>query len=275
MGRRNAIIMLCLAVVLALLASVLTYKWLQKKEVVTEVSKPVLVAVAGVDLSWGTPLTSEMIKLSPYLKDSLPAGYFGDVASLQGRTVIYPLQRGEVILESKLAPTTLKGGGVAAIITPNKRAMTISVDKVVGVSGFLEPGHHVDVLVSLGRRENPITKIVLEDMLVLAAGRQLSQQAKGDDKQVQKVDVVTLEVTPQEAEKLALAANEGNIRLALRNYVDKDIVPTRGETIPTLLAGNNYKKSVDVSTTTRRAVPQKRKYTMTVIRGTDLREVKF
>ena len=277
MGRRNAIIMLCLAVVLALLVSVLTYNWLQKRtEVATKVSKPVLVAVAGVDLPWGTPLTAETIKLIPHLEASLPVGHFRDVASLQGRTIIRPLQSGEIILESKLAPTTVKGGGVAAIITPSKRAMAIKVDKVVGVSGFVKPGHRVDVLVSLARGDTPITKIVLEDMLVLAAGTQLEQAPEGDKKkEAQRVDVVTLEVTPQEAEKLALAANEGRLRLALRNYIDNERVPTRGATIPALLAGNGFVPVAKGKKVTYQAVPQKRTYTMTVIRGTDLKEVKF
>ncbi len=109
------------------------------------------VVVAAVDLTWGTSLTGDMIKVVPYLKESLPPGYFSDAAAVIGRTIIYPVKANEPIFESKLAPTTVAMGGVAALVTPKKRAMAVKVDKFVGVSGFIHPGNRVDVLVTLSK----------------------------------------------------------------------------------------------------------------------------
>ena len=157
-----------------------------------------------------------MIKVVPYLKESLPPGYFSDAASVTGRTIIYPAKANEPIFESKLAPSTLAGGGVAALVTPKKRAMAVKVDKFVGVSGFVHPGNRVDVLVTISkgeRAQSPTTKIVLENILVLATGTDLENTGKQE--KPSQVDVITLEVTPEEGERLALAATEGKLQLAL------------------------------------------------------------
>lgn len=117
MGKRNALIMLGIAVVFALLAAFMAYGWLQKKSSADLANRPILVAVAEADLKIGSNLTADMIRMAPSLRSSLPSGYFADSVQPQGRTLLYPLKAGELILESKLAPSTLKGGGVAAIIT--------------------------------------------------------------------------------------------------------------------------------------------------------------
>jgi len=121
---------------------------------------------------------------------------------------------------------------------------------VIGVSGFVHPGNRVDVLVSLqrsGREENPITKIVLQNIPVLATGTEIEQKGK-NEKPVQ-VDVITLELTPDEAEKLALATTEGKIQLALRGYNSSEEVSTRGATIPTLLSGQSTESGAAVKGT--------------------------
>jgi pilus assembly protein CpaB len=289
MAKRNAIIVLGIAVVFAFLAALMAYNWLQKRTTAVTVMKPQLVAVAAADLAWGTSLTDETVKMAPYLVTSLPDGYFLNEAQLKGRTILYPLKKGELILESKLAPASIKGGGIAAIIPSNKRAMAVKVDKVVGVSGFINPGHHVDVLVTLSSDADKfITKIVLENVLVLATGPAVEKT--GNKEKPSEVDVVTLEVTPQEAEKLALAATEGKLRLALRNYADKEDVFTRGSTISTLLA--SYAGPVQAtaavphkSSKSKRIAPQAavtqvtpsepKTFTVEIINGSERREVKF
>lgn len=285
MARRNAIIVLGVAVVFALLTAVMAYNWLQKRTATGTDTKPEQVAVAAADLSWGTMLTDDMVKMVPYLKASLPDGYFPDAAQVRGRTILYPMKRGELILESRLAPAAGKGGGVAAIVTPGKRAMAVKVDKIVGVSGFVEPGHRVDVLVTISRySDSPVTKIVLENMLVIATGAEM-EKTGGKNKPTQ-VDVVTLEVTPQEAEKLALAATEGKLRLALRSYGDKEDVATRGATIGSLLSGSTpgpAKAALRPAPRPRRVerqtpaapAPAPRAMTVEVIRGNETKEVKF
>ena len=233
------VIMLVVALLIAGIVSYWSYGLLQKKTV--EQAAPTdtqQVAVAAYDLKWGTVITSEVVKTQPYLKGSLPTGYIADPAAAIGRVVMYPMQVNEPLTESRLAPASVKLGGVAAIVSPKKRAMAVKVDKVVGVSGFIHPGHRVDVLVSLAKTDKvqqPITKIVLENIPVLAVGTEI-EQAAGQKEKPAQVDVITLEVTPEEGEKLALSATEGKLQLALRNYTDTEDVQTRGTTIPNLLA---------------------------------------
>jgi pilus assembly protein CpaB len=237
MGKYKPFILLGTAVVVALVTSVLIYNWLQRK---SKAEIPEMqtqsVAVAATNLSWGTILTKDMIRVTPFLKTSLPEGYFSDPASLVGRVLTSPVKANEPIFETKLAPTSVKTGGVAAVVSPKKRAIAVKVDKVIGVSGFIHPNNRVDVLVTLATGKTPtsITKTVLENILVLAAGPEF--EAKGKEEKPSPVDVVTLEVTPEEAEKLALAATEGKILLTLRNFSDTEDVMTKGMTIPTLLA---------------------------------------
>ncbi len=234
---KKPIFLLVLTIAVALIISILSYSWLQKKANVKQSSLDTQMAtVAAFDLPWGTVLRGEMIKKAPFLKESLPPGYFAEPFSLEGRVLISPVKANEAILESRLAPNNITTGGVAAVIDPKKRAMAVKVDKVIGVSGFIHPNNHVDVLVTLtktGKENNPITKIVLQNILVLAAGTEME---KAKNEKPSPVDVITLEVTPEEAEKLALAASEGKIQLALRNFINTEEVLTKGATVPVLIA---------------------------------------
>jgi len=239
------IIMFGGALLIAFIVALVTYsKFSKKTEVKTEavMVKPEPVAVATTDLAWGTTLDLHMIKVMPYLKESLPAGHFTDPSNLVGRTVLYPISVNEPIFESRLAPTTVGAGGIAAVVKPSKRVMAVKVNKIIGVAGFLHPGNRVDVLVTI--RSKPITtKIVLENILILATGPKMAAGSKQE--KAQPVNVVTLELTPEEAEKMALAVSEGSISLALRNYADTEDVFTEGATKATLLS--SYKKRMEAS----------------------------
>ena len=284
MGKYRPFIFLGLAIIIAFVTSVLIYNFLQRKAKVKDVTlETQSIAVAKVDLNWGTVLTSEVIEMKPFLKKSLPAGHFTDSSSLTGRVLIFPVKTNEPIFESKLAPTSIKTGGVAAVVSPKKRAVAVKVDKVIGVAGFVNPGNRVDVLVTIatGKTSEPITKIVLENILVLAAGPEI--QTKGKEERPSPVDVITLEVTPEEAEKLALAATEGKLQLALRNFTDTEDVHTRGTTIPALLA--SYTTAKETRPVTGRTVaprgtakpPSEKPHAFIVelIKGTKASEVKF
>jgi len=239
MGKLRPVILLGVAVVIALITTLLIYSSIQKRAGVAKVpiqeTQPI--AMATVDLNWGTVVVKEMVKMEPFLKSSLPAGAYTDMGSLLGRVVISSIRAKEPFLESRLAPQSMKTGGVAAVISSKKRAVAVKVDKVIGVAGFVHPGNRVDVLVTMskGKAAEPVTKIVLENILVLAAGPEV-QTAKGKEQQPATVDVITLEVTPEEAEQLALAATEGKLQLALRGLIDTEEVLTKGSSIPTLLA---------------------------------------
>lgn len=249
MGKYKPVVLIGAAIVVALITSIAAYNWLKEKAAAKESSfQTQPVAVAIMDLSWGTVLNKEMIKQVTFLKGSLPDGeYFSDPSSLQGRVLISPVKASEPILKSRLAPDSVSSGGVAAIIDPKKRAMAVKVDKVIGVSGFVHPGNRVDVLVTLTKTDKdatPITKIVLQNIPVLAVGTEMEQKGK-NEKPVQ-VDVITLELTPEEAEKLALATTQGKIQLALRNYNNTEEVLTKGATIPALLTGQSTQSGTRV-----------------------------
>ncbi len=260
MGKFRPVILLGAAVIIALVTTYLIYSSIQKRTGV--VKAPILetqpIAIATVDLNWGTVVVKEMVKMDPFLKSSLPAGAYTDMNSLLGRVVISSIKAKEPFLESRLAPQSLKTGGVAAVIASNKRAVAVRVDKVIGVAGFVKPGNRVDVLVTMakGKTGEAITKIVLENMLVLAAGPEV-QTAKGKEQQAAPVNVITLEVTPEEAEKLALAATEGKLQLALRGLTDTEEVLTQGAVVPALLA--SYSGSGSIAKPTGKAASLARK----------------
>jgi pilus assembly protein CpaB len=248
MKRSQPFILFGLAACMALVTSVLVYNWLQRQPKVVEKvigSQTELVAVAVGDLFWGTKLTPEHIKLVPFPTGSLPEGRFPSVETLQDRVLVSNVKTNEPILESKLAPREVTAGGVAAVTRLEKRAMAVKVDDVIGVAGFINPGNRVDVLVTIqqsAQQAPPETKTVLQNVLVLATGPELDR--KGKEEKPSSVKVITLEVTPEEGEKLALAATEGKVVLALRNQLNAEPVLTKGATIPALL--NSYRIREDV-----------------------------
>lgn len=275
------ILIILIAISVAFAAALLAYNKFQNKPITTveERSVDILpVAVAKMDLPWGTfidkSMIKNMIKMVPYLKESLPSGYFSDRLALEGRTLIYPVKINEPIFESKLAPTSATSGGIAAVLSLKKRAMSVKVNKVIGISGFIHPGNRVDILVTTKQKRGDsslsITKTVLENILVLAIGVEMGNDDK--QKKAKGVDVITLEVTPEEGEKLALATNSGTIQLALRNYADTENVMTPGSTIKTLLA--SYRGSVRSKATSKPGIKQE-VYTVTVIKGINVNEVMF
>jgi len=238
MGKLKALIPIALALVIAVVGSVYIYNWMQQQtsperaaEEVRMVERPetVNIAVAAVDVSAGTRLTSEMIKTQEYLKKGLPSGHFTDAESLRGRIALAPLRMNEPIIEHRLAPVDVRTGGVAALISEGKRAVALGGDKVIGISGFIHPGNRVDVMVTWQDpdTEEQITKRILENVLVLATGTQMQETERGT---TAPVDVYTLEVTPEESEILTHIRNQGRIQLALRSPIDSEPVLTAGAT---------------------------------------------
>lgn len=282
MGKHKHILLLGLILVVALATSLTVYNWFQQKAK-KEKKEIVQVVVASTDLTWGTQMRPGMIKTAPFFRTSLAPGHFVDLKSVEGRVLIAPLKENEPILESKLAPVDVTRGGVAAVITPSKRAMAVKVDKEKGVSGFIHPGNRVDVLVSIKRNMNaPTTKMVLENILVLTVGTDI--ESSGSPEKPSQVDVITLEVTPEEAERLALATTEGKIQLALRNFVDNDTVKTSGVTIPVLLGAERPQtrkervqtRTVYVEKKVNVPVPVKASFnTVEVVRGGNSEKIQF
>ena len=283
MGKYKAIIPIVLALVIAAFGSAFLYKWLKMQTAPKEVVKTetetqaVPVAVTTVDLQWGTKLNREMIKTVPFLKESLPTGYYSKTEKLEGRVIIAPLKKNEPIIESKLAPDNVTAGGVSAIVKPGKRALAVKGDKVIGISGFINPGNRVDVLVTLKDpgSKMEVTKVVLENVMVLASGTQMQDNGKGDPS---PVDVYTLEVTPEEGEKLALAASEGKLQFALRNITDAESVLTKGATISNTLAslrGVAPKPKEPPKKKTKKWIPREVTTTIEIIKGDKVSKKKF
>ncbi len=273
-------ISLGLAFIVAFVTSLLIYNYLKRSTRIVEIKSETLpVATAVADIGWGTEITKEMIKPVDFLKATVPPGCFSDGDSLIGRIAIFPIKANEPILDSRLAPASIKTGGVAAVVSHKKRAVAVKVDKVIGVSGFIHQGNRVDVFVTIptGKTSEPITKTVLQNILVLTVGPELEK--KGKEEKPSDVDVITLEVTPEEGEKLALAAAEGKLQLALRNFSDTEKVLTRGVTIPALLASYSIGKVGGTSPKVERKVElpaqKPRPLVVELIKGGKVTEIKF
>lgn len=224
----KALVLLLLALLTGLAAAVYAAGWISRQGGIAANK----VVVAAVDIELGTKITEQMVSTIDWPSGSVPDGAFNDVKALHDRVTKAGVLRGEPILEGKLAPAGTRGG-LSAVIAEGKRAMTVRVNDVVGVAGFALPGNYVDVMVNTQRdREGrggdgrQISKTVLEHVLVLA----VAQEASRDDTRPKVVSAVTLELTPEDAERLDLARSVGTLSLVLRNQVDKKPVTTTGVT---------------------------------------------
>ena len=229
-------VILSVAILSGLLAVLLAGRWLDRQSH----SDITQVVVARTEISLGQRLAPEMLKLVDWPKNSLPPGAHVSTEKLDGRVLKAGLQRGEPVLEAKLAPQGTQGG-LSAVIAEGKRAITVRVNDVIGVAGFALPGNYVDIIVNTqkdGERVNHdqnISKIVLEKILVLAVAQEVSR----DETRPRVVNAVTLEVTPEEAEKIDLARSVGSLSLVLRNQVDPSPIRTAGITKNDLLSIQN------------------------------------
>jgi pilus assembly protein CpaB len=234
MKNPRAFLMIVVSVGIGLGAVVLASRWISQQATTVASSK---VVVAAIDIDLGTPLTPQMLKLADWPKGSVPVGATEDIKTLDTRVVKTSLLRGEPVLASKLAPIGATGG-LSAVIGQGNRAMTVRVNDVVGVAGFALPGNYVDIVVNTEdetvKAENvnkSISKIVLEHIMVLA----VAQEQSRDETKPKVVNAVTLEVTPEQAEKLDLARSVGTLSLVLRNQIDKSVVTSQGSTKKDLL----------------------------------------
>jgi pilus assembly protein CpaB len=221
MKSKRAIIMLTLSVLLGIAAVLLAARWMGEKAA----SDNTTVLVASSDMELGQAITPTMLQSVPWPKGAVPAGAFDDPKKVEGRVVRISIFKGEPVLAPKLAPEGTKAG-LDSVIKEGHRAITVKVNEVVGVAGFLAPGSFVDLLVNFrDERDKPMSRVVLERIMVLA----IAQEAQRPDETKPKVvNAVTLEVTPEQAEKIDLARNIGTLSLILRNQVDTRDAATDG-----------------------------------------------
>ena len=238
MRNKRFFVVLAGALVFGLLAAVSVNRYLSNAQAFSkDMTK---VAVAKVAIPLGTKIVAEQVMMVQFPKESTPDGTFAAVDKLTGRVAVVNIGAREPITDSRLAPEGT-AGGLSAVIPEGYRAMTVKVDDVVGISGFIMPGTLVDVVVVItpegatNGTAGPISKIVLQNIKVLANGQNIDKPK--DEREANSVKAVTLQVTPEQAEKLALAANEGKLQLVMRNQVDQGDEKTQGVNKRTLLSG--------------------------------------
>ena len=259
------------AVAMAGVASFGVYRAIQNIPERTKYIPAHYLVVAKQDVPVGTILEAQHVRLAGWPQDTTVEGSFAKIEDVIGRGATAQIVANEPIIDRKLAPKEA-GGGLPPTIPAGMRAMSVKVNDVIGVAGFTVPGTRVDVVVTIKDRDNSISRAVLSNIQVLAAGTKYDQdQAKNG--QPIKTAVVTLLVTPPDAEKLALAQTEGQIVLALRNPMDVEAVQTQGQRMSSLLGAPAPAPVVKAVQGRPRVVtppappPVAPKYTIDAIRG--------
>jgi len=237
---RRPTLYVVVAALAAMIAALIVYSALKKREAEVEraMVKSVEIVVAARDLPLGTKIDSSSVKLARWSRDSVPPGAFTDPATVMNTFVKDSFVTNEPVVADKLYVGTRTAGVMPLLIPPGMRAMSVPVDEVSDISGFVLPRTHVDVLAAIpggGPTEKPFSKIVLQNVEVLA----VAQEIEHSKDQPQLVKVVTLLVTPEQAERLALASREGTLHLVMRSYNDQQIVATRGASLNDLLGNSS------------------------------------
>jgi pilus assembly protein CpaB len=237
MRNKRFFVVLVGALIFGLLAAVSVSRYLSSAQAYTK--NLTRVAVAKVAIPVGTKIIPEQLMMVQFPKESTPDGTFESMEKLTGRVAVMNIAPREPVTESRLAPEGT-AAGLSAVIPEGYRAMTVKVDDVVGISGFIMPGTLVDVVVVIDPQEkagmqDPISKIVLQNIKVLANGQNIDKPEKERD--ATSVKAVTLLVLPEQAEKLALAASEGKLQLVMRNSIDQGDEQTTGINKRGLLTG--------------------------------------
>jgi len=241
MRNKRLIIALAGAVLCGVLGVMLITRYLSNVQAYTRDLGNVV--VAKVEIPLGEKITVDQLMLAPIPNGSAPEGAFRKIDEVAGRVAITPIGVREAVTLARLAPEGV-GGGLSAVIPEGYRAMTVKVDDVVGVSGFVMPGSYVDVVAVIVpaaaqgvQSQGPISKIVLQHIKVLASGPKID--SPDNQREPTNAKAVTLQVTPEQAEKLVLAANEGKLQLVMRNYGDQEDSQTKGANKHSLLTGDS------------------------------------
>jgi pilus assembly protein CpaB len=269
MNRNRLFAGLAVAVVLALLLSTFVYREFKRVALVSAAGPMRTIVVAAMPLDLGTRLDASMLRTIPWPADQPVAGMFTKVQDCVNRALITPVAENEPILARKLASTE-SGAGLPATIPPGMRGLSVAVNDVIGVAGFVTPGTKVDVLVTgavmdaNGRTGATITRTILENITVLAAGQKIQQDRDGKP---ETVPVITLLVSPEHAAILAMASSQGKIQLALRNTADTKVENPPPVSQVSLFAADDPPSPARPSRKERRVAPPAMPYTVEVING--------
>jgi pilus assembly protein CpaB len=277
MNRTRLLFIGILALALGGLLSAFVYKTLQARTT-PPARAGVEVAVAANDIAVGARIEDKDLKMVAFPGEDLPAGVFHSKSKLIGRGAVLPITRGEFILTNKVAAENA-GAGMPAMIPKGMRAVSVRVNEVVSVAGFVVPGTRVDVLLTgtpAGGASQTETTTVLQNVAVLASGQKLERNSAGEP---QTAPVITLLVSPEDAQRLTLASSDGRIQLALRNPLDTDQTKPPSVRNDALYGGSTPPparvKPVKVRPATSPAPAHPTTYSIEVIRGNEKKSVDF
>jgi pilus assembly protein CpaB len=277
MNRTRLMIIGVLALGLGAFVSFTVYRTLQTRTASSS-DAGVDVVVAANDIPIGAKIENKDVKLLKFAAANIPQGAPSRLSQVVGRGVVLAIAKGEFVLPYKLAAENA-GSGLPGLIPPGMRAVSVRVNEVVAVAGFVIPGTRVDVLLTgaPGGNAEQQTTTVLKNVAVIAAGQRLERNSAGEP---QMAPVITLLVSPDDAQKLTLASTEGHIQLALRNPLDtkqEDLAAVKtGALYRTLAVPDNAPVAKPrLKRVTVAAPPPPSVYTVEMIRGTKKEEEKF
>lgn len=256
MAKRRGLMLVFLSLLMAVGAAWIANTWVSGQLVSKASATPntQLVVTAAMSIPFATKVEGRHLKLTEIPAGVMPEGAFTELSQVEGKVSTTSISRGEILVSERFASHT-RGSTLAALVAENMRAVTVRVDDVIGVGGFLLPGNTVDVLAARKDRNQRATiETILTNIKVLA----VDQTAATEENEPVIVRAVTLEMTPKQTEKLVKARTEGSIQLTLRNPEEQDIVP------------EPVKRTVKAPV--RRTVP--RDSTVEIIRGTDVKKTK-
>jgi pilus assembly protein CpaB len=258
MFKKRGLLLVAMSLVLGLGAALVANNMIQERTAKAADDRSEMVAMAAMSIPYGTKLESRHVRMVKLPKEAVPSGAVRSLEELQGRIARADILSGELLLKARFADHD-EGSTLAALVEEKMRAITVRVDDVIGVAGFLLPGNRVDVLASRLERgsRRAITETIIRDVKVLA----VDQTARTDENDPVVVRAVTLEVSPKQAEILVARKEEGTIQLTLRNPLEEQVA----EQEP---AKSAPKKVV------RRAPRPPSDTTVTVIRGTHVEKTK-
>ena len=279
MTKKVGVLVLLLALFSGVIASAAVIKYVKQiREGQSDAVQTASVLVAKVSVPAGASLLDNQVELVQRPVEAIPEGAIRSLKDARGRVARSTLYPGEMVMDERLVERGSMGG-LPSLIPKGKRAITLKVDDTISVSGFVRPGHFVDVLTTVDvddDRGQTVTKTILQSIQVIATGREIENRE--DDKKAKVVPTVTVLVTLDQAERLALASNAGSIRLVLRNHDDLNQEPTEGVSLDSLIPQSKKEialpKPVLVEEPVEAApVPQPRMRVVEVYRGTERSDV--
>jgi pilus assembly protein CpaB len=261
MFKKRGLILLTLSLVLGFGAAMVARGWVAEQTSQDKADIATVVA-ASMAMAFGTKVEERHLKIIEMPKDSVPPGSYSALEEVIDKVTTQPIVQGEILMQARFVDQG-DGSTLAALLDKNMRAVTVRVDDVIGVAGFLSPGNRVDVVAARKEGRRAVTDTILQNIMVLA----VDQKASTNDSEPEVVRAVTLQVTPDQAEILVRGREEGSIQLTLRNPLDEE-----EEVVEEKVA--EVKPAPKPKVVVRRQPTRPKTSTVTIIRGTNVTETK-